>query len=177
MNVYTQFLIRICTVLILLGFGQPAMGHMMVAQHGTLNVVDDGVFMVLSLPVTAFEGVDDDEDNKLSLNEFKTYRHLITEQVIAKAILKDQEKALPLQGVMLSPVTDHDYPDQPVSQLIVIGKYALKGAKGPLNYGINLFGHTSNEQHLKITATNKSKGQKHTLSLTPKEASAALFAD
>lgn len=167
----------LCKVFIIFGFGQPVMAHMMVAQHGTLNVVDDGVFMVLSLPVTAFEGVDDDADNKLSLREFKAHRNVIIEQIIASTILKDQEKALPLQGVMLSPVTDHDYPDKPVSQLIVIGKYALKGATGTLHYGTKLFGHTSSEQHLKITATNKAKGQKQMVSLTPKVPSAALFSD
>ncbi|MDO6795819.1 hypothetical protein Q4601_16060, partial [Shewanella sp. 1_MG-2023] len=32
--------------------------HMMVAQHGTINLVDDGAFMVLSLPVSAFHFLD-----------------------------------------------------------------------------------------------------------------------
>ena len=41
-------------------FSSHLYAHVMVAQHGTLNVVDNDVFMVLSLPVSAFEGVDDE---------------------------------------------------------------------------------------------------------------------
>jgi hypothetical protein len=56
---------------------QLAEAHLMVAQHGTLNVVDDGVFMVLSLPVSAFDGVDDDNDGKVSMLEFNNHRGAI----------------------------------------------------------------------------------------------------
>jgi hypothetical protein len=45
--------------------GPVAHAHLMVAQHGTLNIVDDGVFMVLSLPISAFDGIDDDKDGNL----------------------------------------------------------------------------------------------------------------
>ena len=43
-----------------------ANAHLMVAQQGTLNVVDDGAFVVMSLPISAFSSVDDDGDGKLS---------------------------------------------------------------------------------------------------------------
>ena len=46
----------------------------MVARHGTLNFVDDGAFMVLSLPMSAFEGIDDDGDGKVSMIEFNNHR-------------------------------------------------------------------------------------------------------
>ncbi|WP_413699736.1 hypothetical protein ACLKMH_20465 [Psychromonas sp. KJ10-10] len=48
--------------------------HIMIAQHGTLNIHDNIVFMVLSLPVSAFTGIDDDGDGMLSVNEFDTHQ-------------------------------------------------------------------------------------------------------
>ena len=41
-------------------FVQSAQAHLMVAQRGTLNFVGTGGFVVMSLPVDAFTGIDDD---------------------------------------------------------------------------------------------------------------------
>ena len=41
--------------------------HLMVPENGTLNFVDDNVYVVLSLPISAFKGVDDDNDGHVSL--------------------------------------------------------------------------------------------------------------
>lgn len=43
-----------------------AHAYLMVAQRGTLNLVGDGGFMVLSLPISAFTGIDDNADGQLS---------------------------------------------------------------------------------------------------------------
>ena len=58
-----RYLTGLCLLLCAIA---PAQAHLMVAQHGTLNLVGDGVYMVLSLPVSAFAGSDDDGDDKLS---------------------------------------------------------------------------------------------------------------
>jgi hypothetical protein len=57
-----------------MAMGPLAHAHLMVAQHGTLNIVDDGVFMVLSLPISAFNGVDEDSNGKISMLEFNNHR-------------------------------------------------------------------------------------------------------
>ncbi|MEZ9140430.1 hypothetical protein AB4153_09300, partial [Shewanella sp. 10N.286.52.E4] len=49
--------ITTCIILSGLTFSS-VQAHMMVAQHGTINLVDDGAFMVLSLPVSAFHFLD-----------------------------------------------------------------------------------------------------------------------
>ena len=61
----------------------------MVAQHGTLNIVDDSTFMVLSLHISAFEGVDDDKDGKVSMVEFNSHRAAIVESVGQHVTLSD----------------------------------------------------------------------------------------
>jgi hypothetical protein len=151
----------------------------MVAQHGTLNVLDNGVFMVLSLPVSAFEGVDDDNDGKLSSIEFSQYRSVMANVIHKKVVLKDKKGKLVLEDMMLSPVTSHHSPKAPASQIIVMGRYHLRASLAEqlnsLEYKIELFGTAPAEQLLEITATRKSDKQKKLVKLTPKNTSASIF--
>lgn len=156
-------------------FSQQLSAHMMVAQHGSLNVVDGGVFMVLSLPISAFSGIDDDKDGKLSPQEFATHRADISETIHSKVILKDNSGKLSLKGMMLSPVTSHHAPKAPASQLIVMGRYTLNTSSSELEYQIGLFGNNATEKTIAITATRKEDGSKQKIELSPKRPSSALF--
>ena len=154
---------------------QYSAAHVMVAQHGTLNILDNGVFMVISLPITAFEGIDDDKDGKLSNAEFTKYRNVITKMVHENVVLKDKNGKLVLEDMILSPVTSHQSPKTPVSQLVVMGRYNLTDLLSPLEYTINLFGTTPSEQLLEIVATRKSDHQKKTITLTPTNSNTSIF--
>jgi hypothetical protein len=149
--------------------------HVMVAQHGTLNVIDDGVFMVLSLPVSAFEGVDDDKDGKLSAIEFTTHRPALIKMIHSKVILKDKSGKLPLQGIILAPVTSHHSPKVPSSQLIVMGRFTLVYPNSILKYRVELFGKTTPEALLEITATRKKDGSKQVIQLSQETPNVSLF--
>lgn len=102
-----------------------AHSHLMVAQHGTLNFLDDDVYMVLSLPAAAFEAADEDSDGQLSLTEFAQHRLDIINEVAAQVTLSDSQGTLPLYGLMVSPVTPHDSPKEPADQIIVMGRFSL----------------------------------------------------
>ncbi|WP_158967992.1 hypothetical protein [Paraglaciecola sp. L3A3] len=158
-----------------LGAGQTSYAHMMVAQHGTLNVIDDGVFMVLSLPVSAFSGVDDDQDGKLSKAEFTLHRPAIAKLVNENVTLKDSNGKLTLQGMMLSLVTSHHSPNQPASQLVVMGRYGLTEPASLLHYQVGLFGNKADEQSLEITATRKTDNKKQRFKLSPKNKQMMFF--
>lgn len=97
----------------------------MVAQHGTLNFLHSEVYMVLSLPATAFNAADEDNDGKLSLAEFSQHRIEIVSEVAAQVTLSDSTGILPLHGLMISPVTPHDAPKEPADQIIVMGRFSL----------------------------------------------------
>ena len=149
--------------------------HVMVAQHGTLNILDNGVFMVLSLPISAFEGIDDDNDGKLSNTEFSRHRKAISSLVHKKVVLKDSNGKLVLEDMMLSPVISHQSPKSPVSQLIVMGRYRLVDPLSPLEFQVELFGIEATEQLLEITATRKSDQKKKLVKLTTKDSSVSIF--
>lgn len=160
-----------------LAFGQTAYGHLMEAQHGTLNFVDDGAFLVLSLPTSAFPGIDENEDGRVSMIEFNNQRAEIFESVSRSVTLRDAAGLRPLEGVMLSPEIAHDASIESVTQLTVLGRFNLSGSEGLLRLGSELFGQSEKEQSVKMTVTNKTKDLQQELLLTPGASSAVLFAN
>lgn len=143
---------RLVVVLALLA-GASAQAHLMVAQRGTLNIVGDGAFMVMSLPVSALQGVDDDGDGRLSLAEGNAHLAAIEAQVRRGVQLRSDRGALPLQGVMVNLSPRDDAPTAPVDQIVVVGRFALGDAPGGLRLALALFGKRAGEQTQDITVT------------------------
>ena len=167
-----------------------ASAHLMKAQHGTLNFVDSGVYMVLSLPVTAFDSADQNHDGKLSEEEFNHHRGTMFDAVRQHVTLTQNGERLELQGIMLSPVLPHDDPKKPASQLTVMGRFALIDMgegdtrdgdsddvpKSDLQFEVGLYGNSPVERSLEITAKRKSENQYHTFELSAEKSKAVLFA-
>jgi hypothetical protein len=152
-----------------------AHAHLMVAQHGTLNIVDDGVFMVLSLPMSAFDGVDDDGNGEVSMQEFNNHRGDIIKSVTQSITLGDKQGNVPLQGIMLSPVVPHGVARDTLSQLTVMGRFTLNGSAEALRFHIGLFGPLAIEQMLEITATRVRDDRRTVFELTPVAPTRVIF--
>lgn len=154
---------------VLLGLGTtPVQAHLMVAQHGTLNFLDDDVFMVLSLPASAFVDADENKDGLLSITEFSTHRSTLIKIVSEHVSLSTKEGDLLLNGLIISPVTPHNAPKEPADQIIAMGRFALDASDEALSFHVGLFGATVKDQTLEITATRKSENKKQVFELTPK---------
>jgi len=160
-----------------LALSESAQAHLMVAQHGTLNIVEGSAFMVLSLPVSAFEGIDDNNDGEVSLIEFNSHRAAIGESVKQNVILSDENGDRPLQGIMLSPVMPHDavHPATVASQVVVMGRFTLDDADAALRFQVGLYGEQIQERSLEITATRRSDNRKQVLELTPATPTGLFF--
>ncbi|MCG8412989.1 MAG: hypothetical protein MI746_02120 [Pseudomonadales bacterium] len=174
-TVSRKILTTVATVLVSLTFAPLTSAHFMVAQHGTLNFVDDGVFMVLSLPTSAFSLTDDDGDNAISMVEFNTQRAMIVEKVRGRINLNDDLTSYELLGLMLSPELDHDSVRENVSQVVVMGKFDVSESQGELVFTTDLFGSTSDEQKLEIAAKRKVKKLVQEVELTPERRSFTLL--
>mgnify|MGYP003624317388 CR=1 FL=1 len=175
-----KYFSALALIFLSLGMASQSHAHIMIAQHGTLNVIDNGVFMILSLPVSAFDNIDDDKDGKLSPTEFNTHRSTIGKSIIKNITLTDEKGQRPLIDIMLSPVTPHDSPNAPSTQLVVMGRFTLENVKQvpdyqALRYQVKLFSKDPDEQPLTVTATRKIDKQKHTFELVPKQSSVILF--
>ena len=156
---------------------QPARAHLMVAQHGTLNVIDDGVFMVLSLPISAFEGIDGDRDGKVTMVEFNNYRGAIVDSIRGNVILGGAEENATLQDLVLSPVQPHDINSGVISQLAVMGRFSLRDPVAALRFHLGLFGTQTVERSMEITVTRKRDKRKAVFELTPGAPSSLIFPD
>jgi hypothetical protein len=148
----TAWLRRLATVAALL-FGTSVQAHLMVAQRGTLNIVGDGAYMVMSLPVSAFKGVDDDGDGRLSLAEGNAHIRELEAQVRDGVKLLGPRGALPLEGLMITLSPPDNAPSAPAAHLVVVGRYALGPAADGLSMRLSLFGTSSAEQTQEITVT------------------------
>jgi hypothetical protein len=150
---------RLATVAALL-FGASVHAHLMVAQRGTLNVVGDGAYMVMSLPVSAFKGVDDDGDGMLSLAEGNAHLRELEAQVRDGVQLLGSRGALPLEGLMITLSPPDNAPTAPTAHLVVVGRYALGPAADGLSMKLMLFGTSSAEQTQEITVTRGAEKQR-----------------
>lgn len=165
----------------LLMFGATAQAHLMVAQKGTLNLQGEGAYLVVSLPVSAFTGIDDDGDGAWSAQELGVHGPQIQEQLKAHLRLRDAQGQRPIDGITLVPTPPDDKPGDPVTQLVVLARFKLaqavptdgaQTAKG-LWFHAGLFGQAEAEQQLSIAVTQGP--HKHLMALTPERAELALF--
>lgn len=142
----------------------PAQAHLVAAQKGTLNIVGDAAFLVLSVPVAALQGVDADGDGLLSKAELQAQADAIRTQVLAGVQLLGPGGALPLQLVMVDTASPDNAPASAASQLTVLGRFQLRAAvdgasparaaaSDDLRLRFTLFGvkRSERQQHLTIT--------------------------
>lgn len=153
--------------------------HLMVAQHGTLNIVGHDVFMVLSLPISAFDGIDDDNNGEVSMIELNRHRAVIVESVRRNVVLSDANGERPLHGLTLSPVlsdhTAHHAPLEAMSKLVVMGRFALDKSDHSLRFEVGLYGAHATEHSLEVTAIRRADKQRQTFELTPAKPAGVIF--
>jgi len=144
--------ISLTVILIVAGFimASSANAHLMVSQQGTINVVGLEAFVVVSLPVSAFKGVDTNQDGQISMIEFNQNRKSVTEEIKQNFKLVDRDKSSYLEDILLSPVQSHHSHDNHFSQLTVMGKFKLKDLSDSFKLKADLFGTNTKEQTLKI---------------------------
>ena len=175
MRFINKYLLISMTTLIVTGcFWQPAQAHLMEVQHGTLNIIDDGAFIVLSLPISAFGGIDSNKDGVVSMVEFNENRSTIIKSVKTGITLSQNKESVPLEGIMLAPEVAHDTSAGFMSQLVVLGQFSLAENSHVLLFSNGLYGREKTEQLVKISATRQSDGKKHILELTPEAPSGEL---
>lgn len=159
--------------------------HAMVAQHGTLNVIDEYAYLVLSLPVSAFNDVDDNKDGLVNIAEFNKHRKSMSEKILKQVVLFNKESEFTIDGLLLSPEIAHTGHENSIDQISITGRYTFKANGKNVYFNIGLFGTAANQKSFEITVLSKEliKGQKKTktqrtkriFTLTPKITSSKIF--
>jgi HupE / UreJ protein len=142
-----------------------AQAHLIVSQRGTLNIVGDSAFMVLSLPVSAFKGIDNDADGSLSVAELRVNASKIVAQVKSNVFLETSQGRKTIDGLMLNTVPPENDHEAPAKQIAVLGRFALEPEASQLKLTMQLFGEGSSKRAEHITVTKSSRSQLMTLSV------------
>jgi hypothetical protein len=142
-----------------------AHAHVIVSQHGTLNIVGDSAFMVLSLPVSAFKGIDDNGDGLLSVAELRAHSASIELQIKQGIQLENNRGVSTLGGLMINTVPpEHDH-TAPAKQMVVLGRYDLDSGSSGIKFTVRMFGVEIDERTEQITVTKGTRTQ--IINLTP----------
>ncbi len=130
------------------------LAHMMPAQQGTLNVVDDSVFAVVALPASAFTGVDDDGDGRLSDGEVALHEAALNAQVGTRYRLFDGEQPGTLELVLVR--AEHDERSEAsvagAPTLLVMLKARFAVTPEALRLETDLFGTAAASEQLTVKA-------------------------
>lgn len=168
-----MFKILVGALLVLVS--QSSMAHMMVAQHGTLNVHENGVYMVLSLPVSGFGNADVNGDGQFSAEEFNASHQHIVQTIQSNVALQDENQRFPLEGLMFSLADSHHNQTALAKQLIVMGRFALSDNYQTLRFTMGIFGEQDPERGMEIRATDKTLALNNTFTLSYQQDTQPLF--
>ncbi|WP_166109065.1 hypothetical protein [Pseudoalteromonas sp. Z9A5] len=152
-----------------------ANAHLMVADHGTLNFVDNNVFIVLSIPMSAFKGVDENKDGKVSIEEFNAHKKQISKRVKKNVYLADHQYKFTIDGLLLNPEASHKHKNTNIDQITITGRYSMPTKLTKVNFNVKLFSNDKHKQRYQITATNKKQKLTHQFDLTPTSPLSKVF--
>lgn len=150
-----------------------AQAHLVVSQRGTLNIVGDGAYMVLSLPVSAMSGFDDDHDGLLSVDELRAHGASIESQVQQGVSLNSDQGRSALEGIMLNTAPPDSTPSAPSTHLVVLGRFAIPAQATDLKLALRLFGTRADEQTEQVSVTRGTQSQ--LITLTPEHPQASVL--
>lgn len=131
----------------------PASAHLIPAQQGTVNVVGTSVFAVLSVPVSALTGADDDGDGVVSLTEFERHEGALRAEIDRRLGIRDGDALAETVRVDLILSPQHDAPADRSDQIVALKHARFPEAPRALRVESDLFGSGASEKALKITAT------------------------
>ena len=149
-----------------------ASAHLMVAQKGTLKLGKGGYYFVVSLPVSAFSGVDDDADGSLNKRELKAHDAALKAAIVEGFTLKSVSKGpLPIEGLLLQ--MGHTHSKRRAKHIIAMGRFNVDAEVRDLTLETGLFGTGKRASRLTIAFTRGN--DKERAILTPEAPSHRLF--
>ncbi|NBO73483.1 MAG: hypothetical protein EBV65_02770 [Gammaproteobacteria bacterium] len=135
----------------------PAAAHLMEDQQGTLNIVDARGYLVISLPVSALRGVDDNRDGRLDGRELQRHAAAIERDLRARVRIADGEVAVPLEGVLLNLSADEQHREGgPATHLVMLAVAMFPQSPRRPRLELRVFGRSPAERTYRFVATRRS---------------------
>jgi hypothetical protein len=157
-------------VLALLG-AAPVQAHLMENQQGTLNLVGQRGYLVLSLPVSALKGVDDNRDRRLDAAELQRHAAVIERYLRARVRVSDANRPAPLDGVLLNLSPDDHHREGPATHLVLLAVAMFETEPRHPQIELQIFGRAPAERSYRFSATRREPGgrpREEVVRFTPK---------
>ncbi len=149
-----------------------AAAHLLHEQNGTMKIVDNSANFVISVPVSALEGVDQNGDGLLSPVELEAGRDRIIAQFMAQFDVFDGEAAgRKVLTWVVSPETHQ--PDAATSYVVVMQRVFFNEEPSSPRVVFNLFGEQPGEREMSLRATHGEKSE--TVIFTPDNSQHTFF--
>jgi hypothetical protein len=144
----------VVAVLAALACGTPAYAHLMPQQHGTLNVRDNAVFCVFSVPVSALSGWDLDADGRMHATELERARASVMREITAGITLDAGGDAGQRDFIQASlDLEEGISPTGGATHLIVLLRQSFVAVPKDVRLTMTLFGAAPEEKAFLIKAT------------------------
>jgi hypothetical protein len=140
------------TMLGLLLFPLSGRADLLPAQNATLTLVDASVYLVVSTPVTALTGVDDNQDGLLSTTEIETHNSAIAQQFQKRFLLTEDGKSGTTNLTMVRDPGSSALPGG-FSYVVVLQQISFPTPPKRLQLTTDLFGTNKGEDKLTLQAT------------------------
>ena len=148
--------LAICALVIIVLGACPAAAHLMRAGHGTINVVGEKAYVVLSLPVAAFAGggaADAVADGILTTAELEAHKAALREAIRDGIRVEVGGRRATLPTVMLSlPTGDGHAPDRGADLTVMIVA-ELGGAPSAITFGSTLWADDASALRIRATVS------------------------
>ena len=147
-----RIIYALSTMLGLLLFPLSGRADLLPAQNATLTLVDASVYLVVSTPVTALTGVDDNQDGLLSTTEIETHNSAIALQFQKRFLLTEDGKAGTTNLTMVRDPGSSALPGG-FSYVVVLQQISFPTPPKRLQLTTDLFGTNKGEDKLTLQAT------------------------
>lgn len=168
-TLFAPLAVALCAVASL--FPSQASAHLIAAQQGTINLVGDSAFVVLSVPVSSLREVDDDGNGQVDQVEFKKHEAAIKEQIDQRLTVSDGSRGARTVSLDLVLSPRHEAASDRADQIVALKHAKFTAAPEAVQVRCDLFGAQPNEREVTFSATRKKSpefaAERQTTTLAP----------
>jgi len=145
-------IVRIFAALWLLMLANGAQAHLLPKQNATMNIVDNSAFFVVSVPVSALEGVDDNRNGILSAQEIQNHDEEIKQQFANRfKVTNEGEAGTSVLSWVMAP--DGSGASMEADYVIIMHRANFSVVPETPILTTDLFGSNPDEQQMTVRAT------------------------
>lgn len=153
-------------VLAALAIAAAASAHLLPKQNATLHLIGDNGYLVVSVPVSALSGVDDNRDGLLDSGELGRHSREIGQQFQARFHVASPDGPAPVELAMVAhPGSDSGLSD-PTRYVVVLAGAQFARPPAGVTIDTDLFGTGADERQITLRARRDDKAEVGVLDTT-----------